>query len=154
VARVAVGLGSNLGDREEHLRGAIAALTSVLSHLRVSSFHETEPVGVPSPQPMFLNAAATGESDLSAPAILDVLLAIEQGFGRERRYQYAPRTIDLDLILYGDAVIESPGLIVPHPLFRERQFVLEPLNEIAPDWVDPITGKTVAELFSALRHTP
>ena len=136
------------------MRGAIAALATVLTHLRVSPFHETEPVGMDMPQPMFLNAAATGESTLSAPAILDVLLAIEQGFGRERPYQYAPRTIDLDLILYGDAVIETPGLTVPHPRFRERPFVLEPLNEIAPDWVDPVTGKTVSELVGELRHAP
>ena len=150
---IAVALGSNLGDREEQLRGAIAALGPVLAHLRVSSFHETEPVDMPMPQPMFLNAAAVGESRLSAPAILDVLLAIEQGFGRERPYELAPRTIDLDLILYGNAVINSPGLTVPHPRFRERRFVLEPLAEIAPDWIDPVTGKTVQELCAALRHS-
>jgi 2-amino-4-hydroxy-6-hydroxymethyldihydropteridine diphosphokinase len=101
---------------------------------------------------MFLNAAAIGESMLSAPALLDVLLAIEQRFGRERPYERAPRTIDLDLILYGEEVINTPGLTVPHPRFRERRFVLEPLAEIAPDWVDPVTRKTVAELFSQLRH--
>ena len=150
MARVAIALGSNLSDRDAHLRDAAAALSSVLTHLRVSSFHETEPVGVAVPQPMFLNAAVVGESDLSAPAILDVLLAIEQGFGRERPYPYAPRTIDLDLILCGDAIIDTPGLTVPHPRFRERLFVLEPLEEIAPDWVDPVTGKTVAEILHGL----
>jgi 2-amino-4-hydroxy-6-hydroxymethyldihydropteridine diphosphokinase len=151
VARIAIALGSNLGDRDAHLRGAVAALASVLTHLRVSSFHETEPVGGTTPQPMFLNAAAVGESTLSAPAILDVLLAIEQGFGRERPYRYAPRTIDLDLILYGDAIIDTPGLTVPHPRFRERRFVLEPLSEIAPDWIDPVTGKTIAAISNGLR---
>jgi 2-amino-4-hydroxy-6-hydroxymethyldihydropteridine diphosphokinase len=153
VARIAIALGSNLGDREHQLRGAVAALNPVLAHLRVSSFHETEPVGMPMPQPMFLNAAAIGESTLSAPAILDVLFAVEQGFGRERPFELAPRTIDLDLILYGDAVIDTPGLTVPHPRFRERRFVLEPLAEIAPEWIDPVTGKSVAELFEALRHS-
>jgi 2-amino-4-hydroxy-6-hydroxymethyldihydropteridine diphosphokinase len=150
--KIAIALGSNLGDREAQLRAAVTALNPVLAHLRVSSFHETAPVGMPMPQPMFLNAAAVGESMLSAPAILDVLLALEQGFGRERPYELAPRTIDLDLILYGSAVINSPGLIVPHPRFRERRFVLEPLAEIAADWVDPVTGKSIAELFETIRH--
>ncbi len=102
------------------------------------------------PQPIFLNAAATGESTLSAPAILDVLLAVEQRFGRERPYERAPRTIDLDLILYGEEVIKAEGLTVPHPRFRERRFVLEPLAEIASDWNDPVTGKTIAELLAGL----
>lgn len=151
--KVAVALGSNLGDRDAQLRGAISALMTVLAQLRVSSFHETEPVDMNGPQPLFLNAAAVGETKLSAPAILDVLLAIEQGFGRERPYERAPRTIDLDLILYGDQIIDSPGLSVPHPRFRERLFVLEPLVEIAPDWIDPVTGRTIAQLLSEVRHT-
>jgi 2-amino-4-hydroxy-6-hydroxymethyldihydropteridine diphosphokinase len=99
---------------------------------------------------MFLNAAVVGESMLSAPAMLEVLLAVEQGFGRERPYECAPRTIDLDLILYGREVIKTPGLTVPHPRFRERRFVLEPLAEIAADWMDPVTGKTIAELLRGL----
>src|SRR5512138_592001 len=147
---IAIALGSNLGDREAQLRGALDSLGPVLTHLRVSSFHETEPVDMAGPQPMFLNAAAIGESPLSAPAILDVLLAVEQGFGRERPYVGAPRTMDLDLILYGDSIISAPGLIVPHPRFRERRFVLEPLAEIAPQWVDPVTGKTIRELLDLL----
>jgi 2-amino-4-hydroxy-6-hydroxymethyldihydropteridine diphosphokinase len=148
--KVAIALGSNLGDREAHLRGAIEALLPVFSNLRISSFYETAPVGVPGPAPMFLNAASTGESELSAPAVLDLLLAVEQQFGRERPYVGAPRTIDLDLILYGEGVINAPGLIVPHPRFRERRFVLEPLAEIAADWVDPVTGKTIRELLDLL----
>ena len=79
--------------------------------------------------------------------MLDVLLAIERGFGRERPYVGAPRTIDLDLILYGAQMIETPGLIVPHPRFRDRRFVLEPLAELVPEWIDPVTGKTIAELL-------
>jgi len=148
--KVAIALGSNLGDREAHLRGAIGALQPAFSRLRVSAFYETEPVDVPAPAPMFLNAAATGESELSAPAVLDLLLTVEQQFGRERPYAGAPRTIDLDLILYGESVINAPGLIVPHPRFRERRFVLEPLAEIAPDWIDPLTGKTIKELLDVL----
>ena len=150
MARVAIALGSNLGDREAHLRGAVLSLDSVLSDLRLSSFYETVPVGVIGPQPLFLNAAAVGESSLSPPAILDVLLAVEKGFGRERPYERAPRTIDLDLILYGDEILELPSLTVPHPRFRERRFVLQPLAEIASDWIDPVTGKTIAELLDVL----
>ncbi len=148
--KIAIALGSNLGDREAHLRAALEALLPAFSHLRVSSFHETAPVGVPGPAPVFLNAAATGQSDLPASAVLDLLLAVEQQFGRERPYVGAPRTIDLDLILYGESVINAPGLIVPHPRFRERRFVLEPLAEIAPDWIDPVTGKTIQELLHVL----
>jgi 2-amino-4-hydroxy-6-hydroxymethyldihydropteridine diphosphokinase len=150
VTRVAVALGSNLGDREGHLRSAIAALESSIRHLRVSTFHDTAPVGV-GPQPTFLNAAAVGETSLPAKTLLDTLLAIEKDLGRERPFPGASRTLDLDLILYDDAVIdEGPTLIVPHPRFRERRFVLEPLSEIAPDWRDPVTGRTVEELLRLL----
>ena len=147
--RVAIALGSNLGDRERHLRGAITELARLVSDLRVSSFRETEPVGVEPGQRLFLNAAAVGETRLSAPAVLDILVAIERGLGRTRPYVGAPRTIDLDLILYGGGVIETPRLIVPHPRFRDRRFVLEPLAELAADWVDPVTGQTIAELLAA-----
>jgi len=148
--KIAIALGSNLGDREAHLHGAIEALLPALSRLRISSFYETEPVDVPASAPMFLNAAATADSELSAPAVLDLLLTVERRFGRERPYVGAPRTIDLDLILYGESVINAPGLIVPHPRFRERRFVLEPLAEIAPDWVDPVTRKTIRELLESI----
>lgn len=148
--KIAIALGSNLGDRHGQLKGAIAALGPAFSNLRVSSFYDTEPVNVPAPQPTFLNAAAVGESELPAAAVLDALLAVERQFGRKRPYVGAPRTIDLDLILYGDSVINAPGLIVPHPRFRERRFVLEPLAEIAADWIDPVTGKTIRELLDLL----
>ena len=151
MARVAIALGSNLGDREAHLRTALEALVPAFSNLRISSFYETDPVDVPGSQPMFLNAAATGESALSARGALDALLSVEQQLGRERPYGGAPRTIDLDLILYGDSVIDAPGLTVPHPRFRERRFVLAPLAEIASDWIDPVTGKTIRELLDVLR---
>ena len=148
--KVAIALGSNLGDREGYLRSAIAALQPSISNLRVSTFHDTAPVGV-GPQPTFLNATAVGETSLGARALLDTLLAVERNLGRERPFPGAPRTVDLDLILYGDAVIdEAPSLIVPHPRFRERRFVLEPLAEIAPDWRDPVTGQTVEELLRLL----
>ncbi len=150
MTRVAVALGSNLGDREGYLHSAVGALAPSIHHLRVSTFHDTAPVGV-GPQPVFLNAAAVGETSLSARALLDTLLGVERDLGRERPFPGAARTLDLDLILYGDAVIDDgPSLIVPHPRFRERRFVLEPLSEIAPDWRDPVTGRTVEELLRAL----
>jgi 2-amino-4-hydroxy-6-hydroxymethyldihydropteridine diphosphokinase len=147
---VAIALGSNLGDRDGYLRAAIAALQPAIKNLRVSTFHDTAPVGVGA-QPTFLNATAVGETSLSARALLDTLLTVEREFGRERPFSGAPRTLDLDLILYGDAIIdEAPSLIVPHPRFRERRFVLEPLAEIAPDWRDPVTRQTVEELLRNL----
>ena len=150
---VAIALGSNLGDREGYLRDAAAALAPFVSNIKLSSFHETAPVGV-EPQPAFLNAALTGETTLDAQTLLARLLVIEQQFGRERPHAGAPRTLDLDLILYGAAVIEEPpSLMVPHPRFRERGFVLEPLAEIAPGWIDPVTGLTIARLLDRLPAT-
>lgn len=150
ITPVAIALGSNLGDREAHLAFAIARLRQHLSDFRVSTFYETDPVGVAA-QPRFLNAAATGATTLSAGELLDLLLSIERERGRERPQAGAARTLDLDLILYGDHVLEEPGLRIPHPRFRERAFVLAPLAEIAPDWLDPITKNSVRELFLVLR---
>ena len=149
MVRAAIALGSNLGDRDSILHHAVAAVGEQLRELRVSSFHETDPVGV-GDQPRFLNAAATGLTALSARQLLDSLLEIERRFGRERPYAGAPRTLDLDLILYGNLVADEPGLRVPHPRFRERAFVLEPLAEVASDWKDPVTGRTIAELLTML----
>ncbi|HXE81142.1 MAG TPA: 2-amino-4-hydroxy-6-hydroxymethyldihydropteridine diphosphokinase [Vicinamibacterales bacterium] len=146
---VAIALGSNLGDRASHLTFACTQLAAIIERLRCSSFHETEPEDV-GPQPRFLNAAAVGWSPLPAEALLDRLLAIERESGRERPFPGAPRTLDLDLVLYGGAIITRPGLEVPHPRFRTRRFVLAPLAEIAPDLVDPVTGLTVRELLDRL----
>jgi 2-amino-4-hydroxy-6-hydroxymethyldihydropteridine diphosphokinase len=146
VTGVAVALGSNLGNREQLLRDAATALAEYVSEIRLSSFHETAPVGV-GDQPTFLNAALTGRTTLSADVLLERLLDIERTFGRERPYAGAPRTLDLDLILYGDRILDqAPRLIVPHPRFRERQFVLDPLAEIAGEWVDPVSRKTIDAL--------
>jgi 2-amino-4-hydroxy-6-hydroxymethyldihydropteridine diphosphokinase len=149
LTRVAIALGSNLGDREGYLRAALAALGTSVHRLRVSTFHETAPVGV-APQPTFLNAVAVGDTALTPRELLDTLLAVERELGRERPFPGAARTLDLDLILYDEAIIDAPELTVPHPRFRERRFVLEPLAEIAPDWRDPVTGRTVEELLRGL----
>jgi 2-amino-4-hydroxy-6-hydroxymethyldihydropteridine diphosphokinase len=150
ISRVAIAIGSNLGDRRAHLDFAIRRLGTLLDNLTPSSYLETEPVAAPGPQPLFLNAAAVGETAWSPPALLDALLGIERARGRARPYPNAPRTLDLDLILFGDQVIDTSGLVVPHPRFRERRFVLEPLASIAPDLVDPITGLSVAELLAKI----
>ena len=147
---VAVALGSNLGDREHHLQVACAHLARLLSELRVSSFHETTPAGVTTPQSDYLNAAAVGRTTLTPGALLEALLDLERRQGRERPYPNAPRTLDLDLILYGATIVNEPGLQIPHPRFRERRFVLEPLAEVAPDLRDPVTGRSIAALLDAL----
>jgi 2-amino-4-hydroxy-6-hydroxymethyldihydropteridine diphosphokinase len=147
--RVAVALGSNLGDRERYLREAIGELRSFISDLTSSAFYDTAPIGV-GDQPRFLNAAAIGSTALPARALLERLLSTEAKFGRTRPHSGAARTLDLDLILYGDQVIEEQDLTVPHPRFRERRFVVEPLADIAPDWIDPVTKRTVGDLMRGL----
>ena len=146
---VAVALGSNLGDRERYLRDAVAALVPFIAGLRISSFYETDPVGV-GDQPQFLNAVAVGTTTLSPRLLVRKLLDIEAELGRTRPHPGAARTLDLDLILYGNEIIEERDLIVPHPRFRDRRFVLEPLAEIAPEWIDPVTGRSSRQLLSVL----
>jgi 2-amino-4-hydroxy-6-hydroxymethyldihydropteridine diphosphokinase len=148
---IAIAFGSNLGDRRAHLGWAIDRLSAHLLNLRASSLVETEPVGVLAPQPNYLNAAVVGESSLTPADLMRVLLALERERGRVRTSPGAPRTLDLDLILYGDSIIDEPDLVVPHPRFRERRFVLEPLAEIAGEWTDPVTGKTIRTLLEQLR---
>jgi 2-amino-4-hydroxy-6-hydroxymethyldihydropteridine diphosphokinase len=147
---VAVALGSNLGDREAILEFARARLREFLTDCRASSSYETEPVGVTGVQPRFLNAAVVGRTALSARELLGELLAIEYAAGRTRLSPGAARTLDLDLVLFGDQIISEEGLIVPHPRFRERRFVLAPLAEIAADLTDPVTGKSVGQLLTEL----
>lgn len=146
ITTVAIALGANLGDRRAHLQFAVERLSAILRGVRVSVLIESEPVEVDEPQPPYLNGVLVGETDLSAQELLAAMLAIEQQQGRVRISHHAPRTLDLDLILYGDAIIHEPGLEVPHPRFRERAFVLMPLKEIAPELVDPVTGIRVGDL--------
>ena|SRR5688500_5938456 len=148
---VAIAIGSNLGNREAAIAFASTHLAMLLAKMRTSDTIETWPVGEGTEdQNLYLNAVAVGETDLPARQVLDALLAIERAFGRERPQPNAARTLDLDLILYGDDIVLEPGLEVPHPRFRERFFVLGPLAEIAPGMVDPVSGLRVAELLKQL----
>ncbi len=150
-----ISLGSNLGDREAHIERAIAALSAApgLALIARSPLIETPALVPPgdAPQPSYLNAAATLETSLPARALLDVLLSIERSAGREREpgRRWTPRTLDLDLLLYGQAILDAPGLTIPHPHMHERLFVLDPLSEIAPDALHPVFGLTVRHLADA-----
>ena len=145
MTRAYVGVGANLGDREATIRAAITALPGLVA---VSELRETEPVGVVD-QPPFLNGAVALETDLEASELLETLLAIERELGRERRERWGPRTIDLDLLLYGGETIDEPGLTVPHPRLHERRFALEPLLDLDPGLSIPGRGR-VEDLLAGL----
>jgi 2-amino-4-hydroxy-6-hydroxymethyldihydropteridine diphosphokinase len=140
--RAYVGLGANLGDREGTIGRALDLLEEQagIQVVRVSTLRQTEPVGYLD-QPRFVNAAAELETSLSPRALLDALLAVERELGRTREGpRFGPRTIDLDLLVYGDRVVDEPGLEIPHPRMHERRFALEPLAELAPALVVPGRG--------------
>ncbi len=147
-----IGLGSNLGDRCATLDAAVAALGRIggITVAAVSRYHETEPVGGPPGQGLFLNAAAALVTTLSPLGLLRELQNVETLLGRVRTVHWGPRTLDLDLLLFGERVIDSPVLTVPHPHLMGRRFVLEPLAEIAPDAWHPVAGCTIKELLTRL----
>jgi 2-amino-4-hydroxy-6-hydroxymethyldihydropteridine diphosphokinase len=154
----AIALGSNLGDRENFLSQALALIANNnrITIVRASPFFQTAPVPTPGASgPLggpYLNAAAILDTQLTPRELLDALLAIERALGRTRdpANRSAPRTIDLDLLLYADRIINEPGLVVPHPRLHLRRFVLDPLAHIAPNWIVPTLGQTVADLFISL----
>jgi 2-amino-4-hydroxy-6-hydroxymethyldihydropteridine diphosphokinase len=148
---VAVALGSNLGDRRANLESAIDGLRTLLRNPRISTVIETAPFDVPDDQPPYLNAVVVGETALTPEALMAELQALEQDRGRERRSFRAARTLDVDLILYGDRIVATPGLEIPHPRFRDREFVLGPLAELAPNMIDPVTNLTMAELLTKVK---
>ena len=148
--RAYVGLGSNLGDRAAYLLLGLSALSRLPETrlLRLSPVYETDPVGPP--QPPYLNMVAELETELSPKGLLAEMLGIEKALGRERRERWGPRTLDLDLLLYGDLVLEEEGLSVPHPRLHERAFVLVPLLDLLPEGRHPLLGQSFAELLASL----
>lgn len=145
--KVYLGLGSNVGDREAMLREAIRALDSPQLHIgRLSPVYETEPVDVAG-QRWFLNQVAEAETDLFPLQLLQRTSKVEAQLGRKRLTPKGPRTIDIDILLFGNSVVKTPSLEIPHPRFRERRFVLAPLADLAPELRDPVTRKTIRELL-------
>jgi 2-amino-4-hydroxy-6-hydroxymethyldihydropteridine diphosphokinase len=149
--QVLIGFGSNLGDS---LHICVAAVERLRAHpllrvLKTSSFYRTSPLML-SDQPWFINGVVLCETDLSPEALLGVILEIEKDFGRDRQIRWGPRTLDLDLLAYGDLQVNLSELTIPHPRLHERRFVLEPLLEIVPDWVHPTLNITARNLLRAI----
>lgn len=142
-------LGSNLGDRAANLRTALDKLNKFGKIVRLSSFYETEPLEFRE-QPWFLNCVAELETELTPRQLLAQIQRIEQALGRQRRIPKGPRTLDIDIVLFGDLVVEDIALQIPHPAMHRRRFVLEPLTEINPDVFHPLLQKTVRELLAEL----
>ena len=146
-------LGSNLGNRAGNLRQAVDRLRELGEIIAVSSLYETEPVEVERTQPWFLNCVVAIETELMPNPFLSRALAIEQELGRRRIEKKGPRTLDIDIVLFGNAIVDSPGITIPHPAMHHRRFVLEPLVEIAPDARHPILRRTARELLNDLPAT-
>lgn len=150
---VYVGLGSNLGDRDATIRAAVGRLADhdLIDLVALSQFYETEPVNAVG-HPLYINAAAKFSSILSPQEFLNVTESIERELGRDSKGNYDPRTLDIDLLLFGTDIVSEENLIIPHPLMHEREFVLRPMLDIAPEAIHPLMEMSMKELFDALEH--
>ena len=153
MTRCFLALGSNLGDRQAHLRAAIEELSRCgVQIVRGASIYSTEPKELRA-QPWFLNTVVEAETELDPEELLDVCLDIEKSRKRTRSETNGPRTLDIDIILFGDRVVQSEAVTIPHPRYTTRRFVLEPLAEIAPDVIDPVRSQTIGEIFDQARDS-
>lgn len=152
MSQVLLSLGTNLGERWQNLRQAVRALEREMVVTAVSPVYETEPWGEPN-QPKFLNICLAATTTQPPRQLLHSIKQIEKDLGREKTYRWGPRLIDIDIIFYDDLVVAEEGLNIPHARLAERVFVLAPLADIAPDWVHPITGKSVVEMLNAIYRT-
>ncbi|MCX8026400.1 MAG: 2-amino-4-hydroxy-6-hydroxymethyldihydropteridine diphosphokinase [Thermodesulfovibrionales bacterium] len=146
-----LGIGSNQGDRQGNIDKAIEHLSRMgISINKISGYYDTEPWGYTN-QPRFLNVAVSGHTDLTPDELLNVSKGIEQDIGRTATFRWGPRVIDIDILLYGDMIINKEDIVIPHPFMDKREFVLKPLSEILPDIIHPIRKKTIKELLEELR---
>lgn len=147
---VYIGIGSNLGDREEQVLRSVHEMRSFSRVKKISTLRETKPVEVSPDQPKFLNAVVELDTEYSPQELIEELLRIETEMGRVRKAKGEPRNIDLDLLAYGNEIVNEPNLQVPHPRMHQRRFVLEPLAELVPTWTHPISKESVLELLEKL----
>jgi len=150
VTIVYLGLGSNVGDSKRHLEKAIKLLGAALKDIKMAPFYASKAVGYID-QPDFLNTVVSGRTDLEPLELLKKVKAIEKQVGRTPTFRWGPRQIDIDIIFYGDRVVNKKDLAIPHPRFRERDFVLRPLNDLNPSLTDPVSGHSVKELLAGLK---
>lgn len=149
MTEIYLGLGTNLGDRRGNLQRAVRGLAPAVTVTAVSPVYATEPWGIVD-QPEFLNLCVGGHTDLAPRLLLDFVKALEAALGRKTTARWGPRVIDIDILFYGDLILDEPGLQIPHPGLAERASVLAPLADITPEWVHPQLGRRVAELLTAV----